>query len=350
MSWIKTGNMFMPIQATETTSILPLGTYYCRFSLEKGFYLEKVEDFKLPSKIYGDTSVVNRWLTSYKNNTRNTGIILSGIKGSGKTLLSKKCAIDSKLPIIIIDTSYDNSDFLSFITNPELGNICIFIDEFEKVFSEEKGRSSDSILSLLDGTFNTHNLFIFTCNNMFISEYLINRPSRIRYRTNFTSLPEDVVNEVIEDLLKYKEFKDSIFLVIKKIGIITYDLLITLINEINLFNESAEVCAKYLNIQKSDLCVDVYEYWKGKPYLIYPDLNIDASEDIICISRNFDRIPDPEYCDEDYCKFESGIKGLKDCVFVPLTDIISIDIDTWEYKTKDTRFILKRKQINTLLY
>lgn len=74
--------------------------------------------------------------------------------------MSKKCAIDSGLPIIIIDAPYDDSDFVSFITNPELGDVCVFVDEFEKVFEEES--SVNTLLTILDGTFNTHNLFIFT--------------------------------------------------------------------------------------------------------------------------------------------------------------------------------------------
>lgn len=52
--------------------------------------------------------------------------------------MSKKCAIDSGLPIIIIDAPYDDSDFVSFITNPELGDVCVFVDEFEKVFEEDE--------------------------------------------------------------------------------------------------------------------------------------------------------------------------------------------------------------------
>ena len=203
----------------------------------------------MSEKFYGDTSIVKHWLTSYNVTARNTGIILTGIKGSGKTLLSKKCAIDSGLPIIIIDAPYADDEFVSFITNPELGDVCIFIDEFEKVYSKKD--NAHSLLSILDGAFNTHNLFIFTCNSMYDNEYLINRPSRIKYRTHFESLPEETINEVIQDLLIYPEYADEIRKILLEINIVTFDLLITLINETNIFKESPILLAKNLNIKKN---------------------------------------------------------------------------------------------------
>lgn len=248
-----------------------------------GYYLEQIEDFVLPNKIYGSTKVVNRWLKSYCANQRNTGIILTGIKGSGKTLLSKKCAIDSGLPIIIIDAPYNDPDFISFVTSPELGDVCIFIDEFEKIY--DKLGSENAILTILDGAFSTHNLFIFTCNNMHTNPYLTNRPSRIRYRSHFESLPNNVIDEVIKDLLHNKKHADSIRLVLSAIGIITFDLLITLIKEVNLFDEPANVVAPYLNIIPETIYVNIIEIWKDKPYIINYHIDFVRSSDSISFSR-----------------------------------------------------------------
>lgn len=340
MSWKITGNLLVPQQAVQAVDVLPQGTYYVRFNPQIGYYLEKVEDFELPSKIYGDTNVVNRWLVSYHANQRNTGIILTGVKGSGKTLLGKKCAIDSRLPIIIIDTPYDDSDFVSFITNPELGDVCIFIDEFEKVFAEEG--SADALLTILDGAFNTHNLFIFTCNQMHTNQYLTNRPSRIRYRTHFESLPEEVIDEVITDLLQHKEHTESIKSVLTAIGVITFDLLITLIKEVDLFNEPATTIAPYLNITTEEIQVNISEIWKGKPYTIVYDKCIDNRSGSLPFSRSFSSIPDPEYCDEDYCNEKSPYKGLPAYVCLPWSEIKQIDNDHWEYNGELGKFRIER--------
>ena len=350
MSWKINGNLLFPQQTVQTVDVLPQGTYYVRFDTQIGYYLERVEDFELPSKIYGDTSVVNRWLVSYHTNQRNTGIILTGIKGSGKTLLSKKCAIDSGLPIIIVDTPYNDSDFVSFITNPELGDICVFIDEFEKVFN--KINSENSILTILDGAFNTHNLFIFTCNEMHTNEYLTNRPSRIRYRSHFESLPESVISEVISDLLQRKEYAESIKNVIQVIGIITFDLLITLIKEVDLFNEPANEVVKYLNITGETILVDITEVWKGKPYVINHGRALvkESNNSTFSFPRGFNFIADPEYCDEDYVPANSGYKGLPEWVYLPWKDIKQIDNDHWEYKGEFGTFIIERCRFKGLVF
>lgn len=348
MSWRIDGNLCIPQQAVQTADVLPKGTYYVRCNPQIGYYLEQIEDFKLPNKIYGSTEVINRWLTSYHANQRNTGIILTGIKGSGKTLLSKKCAIDSGLPVIIIDKPYNNADFISFITNPELGDICVFIDEFEKVYNERG--SENAILTILDGAFNTHNLFIFTCNLMHTNEYLTNRPSRIRYRSHFESLPEDIINEVIEDLLQHKEYKDSIRTVLSAIGVVTFDLLITLIKEVDLFNEPADKLAPYLNIVAEDIRVDVVEVWKGKPYIILYSQKFIRSNDEFVICRPFDRIPDPEYCDKDYCEEGSPYKGLSEYVQIPYSEIKQLDNDHWEYKGELGHFRFERYRLPRLVF
>ena len=347
MSWKVTGNLLVPQQAVQAVDVLPQGTYYVRFNPQIGYYLEKVEDFELPSKIYGDTNVVNRWLVSYHANQRNTGIILTGVKGSGKTLLSKKCAIDSGLPIIIIDTPYDDSDFVSFITNPELGDVCVFVDEFEKVFEEES--SVNTLLTILDGTFNTHNLFIFTCNQMYANEYLINRPSRIRYRMHFESLPEEVIDEVIADLLQHKEYIESIKSVLFTVRVVTFDLLITLIKEVDLFNEPATIVASYLNIIPEEIKVNIIEIWKGKPYTISTDIPFKNNSEGFNFYRCFSAVSDPEYCDQDSGGKE-GYEGLPEWVCLPWSEIKQLDNDHWQYDGVWGKFIIERYRYRGLVF
>ena len=306
-----------------------------------------VDDFVLPNKIYGDTSIINRWLKGYTNTNKNTGIVLSGIKGSGKTLLSKKLAIDSGLPVIIIDKPFDSSDFVSFITNPEFGNVCIFIDEFEKVYNRES--NTTPLLSILDGAFNTHNLFVFTCNEMYTNEYLNNRPSRIKYRSHFESLDSAIVDEVIDDLLINKQHSESIKKVLEQIGITTFDLLITLIKEVDLFNESAIEVVRYLNVKRDSFQVTVDEIWKGQfvPMAVYDNMQLGKA---LYVYRMFSSCNDPEYCDKDEQGSDSKYKGIEDRACIDTNKLDKIDQDTWKYKSKEIECIIRRFKYSTYIF
>ena len=347
MGWIKANNELSLTPKVNTLDKLPKGTYYVRYDQFKGFYLEMVDDFVLPEKIYGDTSIINRWLKGYNNTSKNTGIVLSGIKGSGKTLLSKKLAIDSGLPVIIIDKPFNSSDFVSFITNPEFGNVCIFIDEFEKVYDKES--NTTPLLSILDGAFNTHNLFVFTCNEMYTNEYLNNRPSRIKYRSHFESLDSAIVDEVIDDLLINKQHSDSIKKVLEQIGITTFDLLITLIKEVDLFNESAIEVVRYLNVKRDSFQITVDEIWKGQfvPMAVYGEMQLGKS---LCVCRIFSNCNDPEYCDKDEQGIDSKYKGIEDSACIDTNKLDKIDQDTWKYKSKEIECIIRRFKYSTYIF
>lgn len=79
-----------------THDVLPLGTYRLQYNERTDeFYLNKIEDFKLPKKLYGDFSFCDRILNTFDNTEKNLGVLLSGEKGSGKTILAKKVCCQS---------------------------------------------------------------------------------------------------------------------------------------------------------------------------------------------------------------------------------------------------------------
>lgn len=345
MSWIKQNKEFNIADQITYLNHLPKGTYYVRLDPRKGFYLEQIKDFILPNKVYGNHSIINRWLTSYRSNDKNTGIILSGIKGSGKTLLAKQLAIESELPVIIVDKPFSSSDFISFITNPAFGDVCIMFDEFEKVYDTDKEDvDTTALLSILDGTFNTHNLFIFTCNHVHNCVYLTNRPSRIKYRKHFDSLEDSVIDNVIQDLLINKDYSESLKMELDKIGIITFDLLITIINEMNLFNESANDVLKHLNIVKEQIYVKFYELWKNT--LIPTDTNRYIQlGDCISVYRLFGKSDDPEYVNVDM-----NPNGLEEYVEVDTSKAVKINENEWKIVNDQGVFIMKRYSPYNLLF
>ena len=70
---------------------LPPGTYIvCYNQGGECYYLDRIEDFVLPDKLYGSVlKDARRVLSTFKARPLSTGVLLQGMKGSGKTLLAK---------------------------------------------------------------------------------------------------------------------------------------------------------------------------------------------------------------------------------------------------------------------
>jgi hypothetical protein len=241
-------NTFTIGDVTGTYSSLPKGTYALSFSNQVGLYLTKIEDFVLPKKMYGDLSISDRWIKSYESSDKGIGVLLSGTKGTGKTVLAKKAAVQSNKPVIVVSNDFDGANIAGFLTKPEFYDSVIFIDEFEKVFRDSDHR----ILSLLDGVTSTKLLSILTCNDQNnLNTYVQNRPGRIKYHINYRHTPSTVVNEIIEDLLLDKTQAESLKSEFRNLSLRTNDILITIIKDMNLFNESASDVIKHLYLKKS---------------------------------------------------------------------------------------------------
>lgn len=264
MSILQSGNTYTVKNLTGTYEKLPVGNYILKFDPTTGkYYLNQKETFKLPNKIYGDHSIIERWLYSWRvNSSKNLGILLTGIKGSGKTITAQKFCVEANLPVIIINETAYGSEFIDFLTSPELGECIVFIDEFEKIYNRHDERQYD-LLSLMDGNYSTKLIFLLTVNEEHINEYLINRLNRIKYRKAYRDLEPAVIEEVIEDLLENKEHKDSIYEFFERVNICTFDLLTNLIKEMNLFKEDAITCGFHLNLRGEEKRYGVFEIRNG---------------------------------------------------------------------------------------
>lgn len=319
---VKNGNELRITSIEGTYNKLPVGVY--NLELDKsGYFLTRTADFKLPKKIYGDMSIVDRWLHTYQTRDRNLGVLLAGLKGGGKTITAKLLAIKSGLPIITINAPYHGSDFISFISNECLGDCVFFLDEYEKIYSRETndGDGDSSLLSVLDGPYQTHHLFILTVNSVIVNTNLINRPSRIFYKKNYEGLTPEEIKEIADDLLLDKSLTDDLITTASRMFQISFDTLISIIEEVNRYGEPASKCIMNMNLTPMKITFDAWQFVKdpkkgvvklyagdaiqlqhdyesGKPYFELrfnfkykkqtKDGNIKNGEDYIWINSDFD--------------------------------------------------------------
>lgn len=263
---INNGVTYSLAEFNSVPSQLPNKVFNFRFNPQSGdYYLEETNPITLPEKVYGDMSIVDRYIKSYNNTSRNLGVLLAGLKGNGKTVMAKYLCQKLNQPIILINESFKCADCaIQFLTNPVLGNCTILIDEFEKVFDNPDEQLP--ILSLLDGPYQTHHFFILTVNNKYLNKNLINRPSRIHYVNNFTRLDMKLVEEIANDLVEDKTQIPSVIELVSRIPDLSMDILITIIKDMNLFKESASEVYNAMGLTIEISAINLVQKFKGDAF------------------------------------------------------------------------------------
>lgn len=229
---------------------LPGGNYLVKFSpFMGGYFFERIDSFTMDHKVYGNTTRhADRILATFKDRPASTGVLLSGEKGSGKTLLAKRISMNAAtaedIPTLIINTPLHGDDFNQFIQELKQPAILLF-DEFEKVYDSDQ---QDGILTLLDGVFASKKLFVMTCNEVHrINDYMRNRPGRIFYAINFDGLDAAFIREYCEDNLKNLQNIDSVCRTAVMFDRFNFDILKALVEEMNRYNETASEALELLN-------------------------------------------------------------------------------------------------------
>lgn len=212
------------------------------------------ESYTMPGKLYG--TMKNRayrvW-NDYVYNNKSTGVLLTGNKGSGKTLLATyvcNIAISFGLPVYIIDTKFPDkllSKLISIISN-QLRECVIFIDEFGKLFNRE---CQDAMLTMLSDINDTKKIFVLTENlDYYINQYIVDRPGRIKYHYEFLKIDLDVLigycidNNVSNNLIEELKIKWE------SVNTFSFDQLQAIVNEhLKYPNDSLQDIISVLNIK-----------------------------------------------------------------------------------------------------
>lgn len=247
--------------AVQAYDDLPAETYTVKFDERAGeFFLEQIENFTLPKKIYGknvDYSV--RILKTFEDRPGSTGVLLSGIKGAGKTLLGKQVAVAARergYPTIVINKDWNGDEFNSFIQSITTPCVIMF-DEFEKIYDYHHQRK---VLTLFDGVFPSRKLFIVTTNtDREINEFMQNRPGRIYYNFQFNTLGQDFIKEFLEDRLNDKSQIPGILKYTQVFSFFNFDMLAAAVEEMNRYGESLTDVLEILNIKPENRSTDTYK-------------------------------------------------------------------------------------------
>lgn len=236
----------------EVTDNLQPGVYTVKFNQLSGqFYLQMADPFVLPTKLYGGIDTrAERILTTFRDRPRSTGVHLSGLKGSGKTLLTtliaNRAIQEYGMAVLLVNEPYGGDSFANFLQKITTPCIVLF-DEFEKVYRTNECQAS--ILTVLDGVYPQKKLFMMTTNERErVVEWLTNRPGRIFYHYKFKGLSEEFIRDYATDILVDKTRIDEVVKYALMFPGMNFDMLKAAIEEMNRYNETFKQILEHVNI------------------------------------------------------------------------------------------------------
>ena len=197
----------------EILDSLPKGVYELKFADMQGYWFEKMDLEPFPGKVYGNQAaltdkVVRRYA---ETEGRNLGVLLSGPKGTGKSLFVRNLAVRlaDEMPVVVVKQNFGRG-MLGTLANVR-GRAAIVFDEFEKMFrhNSEDGRNDrasdireqETALSFFDGVeTRQEKLLLLTVNEVYnVSRYLLGRPGRIHYHFRLSIPTHAEVKEFLEN-------------------------------------------------------------------------------------------------------------------------------------------------------
>lgn len=292
-----TSGPITPDRAPFTVGELGPGVYDIRSSPDLGMFVIQVPDFVLPGKLYGNIEERAARVLNTFSHVRQLGVACFGLKGSGKTLLAKKIAMDSGLPVITLNTDFPPAAVESLLET--MGPHVLLIDEFEKIFDEDDSKQ-DAFLTMLDGTSQVRRLTILTANDeRKIRDAFIRRPGRIHYLFNYAGLADEEVQTYLDDKLNPDVPAEYRAVIEERAQALAenlnFDILRAMVFEVNLYfgNIPAEKILSGLNVQPpprtqewkvtaewSDPSFDVIVPLEATVYVDSSETALEALEDV----------------------------------------------------------------------
>lgn len=339
---------------------LPIGVYTVEYLPMQGFCLKESNDLVMEGKIYGNINertdrIVNTFLDRVSAKT-STGVLLSGNKGSGKTLLVKnvsKKLLGMNISSIIVNSAFAGTEFNSFMSTFD-EPVCVIFDEYEKVYHEKQVQ--EQLLTLFDGIFGSNMLFILTCNKKhLVDDNMINRPGRMYYNYEYGGLDAASIREYLEEKLNDQSAIDSFLrYVANNIQEMNFDMMKAIVEEMNRYGESMKDVITHLNIStysiskkynvtswqaKTDFPAIVAGYHRGGTDFkiikladsLYDSVNI--YKDTINVNMEYSYVDE----DKDVCDDEHYLQFTNE-------NIVSLNNDKVVLENTDFRIVLEEEK------
>ncbi|XKX17617.1 ATPase [Klebsiella phage phi1_175008] len=227
--------IFLRQKSGVDIDVIPAGTFGVGVTMEGTFYLYPKNDMEIPAVTYGDTDDKSERIikTFLSRKGKNTGILLEGTKGSGKTLQAKMLSVALRkigIPTISIGSAFNGEGFINFMSKIKQP-VMVMVDEFDKLYAEKEHQ--DGLLTLLDGVGGYDKLFVLTKNDGYVSEFLRNRPSRIFYSFSYKKLPKSTLDDYLAKNLENKAFLADFETLYNLSSDLNFDVIQSLVEELN---------------------------------------------------------------------------------------------------------------------
>jgi len=330
----------------SSTTLTPK-VYSVNFSEMAGFFLTELKDrYDLEGKIYGDTNRrSDKIVKTFSHGKSSLGVLLTGNKGSGKTMLTQvianKIIDENRLPIITVSQPYKGDDFNRFIN--DIGECVVVFDEFGKMYDRDDDQ--DYLLTFMDGSMSQKRLILLTENDKYmISSYMMNRPGRILYHFEYSRLQSQVVRELCMDSGLAEETAEEIIQSTSTVNELNMDIVKAIIAEVKLHtDEQVAGIVDDMNIQNKA----TREFYKVIKLVEADGTEHDRQEleePNLRNTLNFpDTIVDDSFAITYYTNNDNDDNAFDDNDCVPATLSSSID-DGVTVTVSDNRHIKKKKK------
>lgn len=253
-NFIKQGNRVIPLPKGYAYDLEPGKVYDLLIKTVWGERVTKFElngEMNLPPTVYQtkkDKLFIDRVLKNFNSSDKNTtGVLLTGDKGTGKSVTAKVLAEKAKLPIIVINPDLEEKYLEEFFKEFDTP-VCILFDEVDKNFSTQK------MLTFLDGMHKTaKKLVVMTANDEDgLSHFIKNRCSRIRYYRHY-SMKDDAREyaELICDSKNIDNKEEVVDFIVNNIKYPSIDNISSFIDEVIFtkdWNLSLQEVLEFMNI------------------------------------------------------------------------------------------------------
>ena len=253
--WVCRGDIYVPSSAASNVVRLPPAIYKFEETPE-GWFLERTSNgFVFPYKIYGmHDDILDRVKKAWHSLPTNVGVLLNGLKGTGKTLVAQRIvnwAIEEGIAVLNVVKPIPLATVIERLNQPVL----VLFDEFEKTHEKSGDKNPQKqLLSAIDGlSKNEHKrLFLFTTNVATVDENYNDRPGRIRYRWEFERLGNDVIEMMLDDMLDKElvAYRNDIMSYLTSREVLTVDVVKAVVSECNTFKEGPSTFKKFMNLSE----------------------------------------------------------------------------------------------------